>query len=148
MSSIVVVDTSIVIKWIIKESDSDIAMALLADWTNTAVAVIAPAILAYEVTNALYQRVRREEITILQAQQLLSTVFLSDITILFSQSQHISTRAIELAHRFRLPATYDAQYLALAESQGCELWTADTKMWRAVKEQIPWVHHMNDYHIS
>lgn len=145
MSSIVVVDTSIVIKWIIKESDSDIAMALLADWTNTAVAVIAPAILAYEVTNALYQRVRREEITILQAQQLLSTVFLSDITILFSQSQHISTRAIELAHRFRLPATYDAHYLALAESQGCELWTADARMWRSIQGKLQWVRWLSDY---
>jgi hypothetical protein len=35
--------------------------------------------------------------------------------------------------QFSLPATYDAHYLALAERENCEFWTADTRLFNAIK---------------
>jgi predicted nucleic acid-binding protein len=42
------------------------------------------------------------------------------------------------------PAIYDSYYLALAEQRGCDLWTADTKFFNAVKGH-PRVKHIKDY---
>ena len=68
MSS-VVVDSSIVIKWIIEESDSDIAASLLARWFVEGTVILAPILLAYEITNVLYQRVRKGDIPLQEAEQ-------------------------------------------------------------------------------
>ncbi len=39
--------------------------------------------------------------------------------------------------RLNRAAAYDSFYLALAESLGCELWTADQRLHNAV--DLPWV---------
>jgi predicted nucleic acid-binding protein len=46
---------------------------------------------------------------------------------------------MELAHRFKLPSTYDCYYLALAERYRCELWTGDERFHNSVKSAVPWV---------
>jgi hypothetical protein len=46
MSNTVVVDTSIVIKWVIDETDSSIAVALLARWISEGLIILAPSLLA------------------------------------------------------------------------------------------------------
>lgn len=46
-------------------------------------------------------------------------------------------RALSLATRFTLPATYDAHYLALAEELGCEFWTADKRLAGATDGAFP-----------
>jgi len=48
-------------------------------------------------------------------------------------------RVIELAERLSLPAAYDAHYLALAAQLRGEFWTADAKLARAVRAELPWV---------
>jgi predicted nucleic acid-binding protein len=41
--------------------------------------------------------------------------------------------------RFRMPAAYDAHYLALAQWLRCECWTADGRLWNTVKSEFAWV---------
>ena len=48
-------------------------------------------------------------------------------------------RSWELAEQFNRPTAYDASYLALAESAGCELWTTDGRLLKAVAGTLPWV---------
>jgi predicted nucleic acid-binding protein len=55
------------------------------------------------------------------------------------------SEAVYFAHRFGLPAAYDAHYLALAEREQCELWTADVRFLRAINGKLPWVHSLADY---
>ncbi len=57
-------------------------------------------------------------------------------------------RAMALSEHFGLPAAYDAQYLALAEREECELWTEDTKLRRAVQNEIEWVKTLADFRPS
>ena len=45
-------------------------------------------------------------------------------------------RAMELAGRFGLPATYDAYYLSLAEAFRCALRTADARLFNTVKHEL------------
>jgi predicted nucleic acid-binding protein len=76
----------------------------------------------------------------------MTKVILAGLELDFSQDPVLGVRAIELANNFSLLATYDAYYLALAERESCEFWTADTRMWNAVKGKFAWVRWMGDYH--
>jgi len=38
-----------------------------------------------------------------------------------------------------------SRYLALAEREDCEYWTADARLWNAVRGNLPWVHWLGDY---
>lgn len=52
---------------------------------------------------------------------------------------------MDFASRFAQPAAYDAHYLALAEREGCEYWTADQRLWNTVKAALPWVRWLGNY---
>ncbi len=144
-SRVVIVDTSIVVKWVLDEPDSAIAIALLRKWISEATAIRAPALLAYEVTNVLYQRVRKGELSFDKAKQALTDVFTSELKLKFSDQASLSMKAIELAHQHALSAAYDPHYLALAERENCEYWTADKRLWNAVKDKLSWVRWFGDY---
>ena len=45
-------------------------------------------------------------------------------------------RGYELATAYNRPTAYDAQYLALAERLDCTFWTADERLFNAVKDQF------------
>ena len=131
----VVVDASLAIKWVLEEHDSKEAERLLGGWLNAGVQLCAPALFIYEISNILFRRVTAET-----AQEAQSALLNVGLTLDFSQSFALSARAIELAHQFNMPATYDAHYLALAERESCGLWTADARMWRSVREHLDWVY--------
>ena len=147
MNNSVVVDANIALKWVLTEADSSIARALLAEWTRKRIAILAPALLVYEVTNILYREVCTGKITFDTARNAINTI-LRAIALDFSQNSGLNLRAMTLANEFGLPASYDTHYLALAEREDCELWTADTRMWRVVKGQLDWVHCLADYSAS
>ncbi len=148
MRNVVVVDASIAIKWVLEEPDSDRADALLAEWVNMGKLILAPDLLAYEITNALYRKVRKGEITLERAKEAITEISLTEIEFDFSSDLALSRQAIELANRFNLPATYDSHYIALAERESCELWTADLRMWNTVKGKLDWIRWMGDYSTS
>jgi predicted nucleic acid-binding protein len=97
MSKIVVVDTSIVIKWVLNEPDSAIALALLSKWSSNGTAIHAPALLIYELTNALYQHMRKNDETLDEAKQALVDAFLIDLELDPSLDISLSMRAMEFA---------------------------------------------------
>src|SRR5438105_12071206 len=99
MSSTVVVDTSIVIKWVLNEPDSAMALALLNEWSINGTAIRAPALLIYELTNALYQHIRKNDETLEEAKQALVDAFLVNLELDFSLDIALSIRAMEFAHQ-------------------------------------------------
>src|SRR5260370_35113401 len=107
-SNCVVVDASIALKWVLDEADSSTALAMLADWTDNGVEILAPALLAYEVTNALYRRVGRGIIPPEDARRGLKGDIFNSVELQFFQDADFSIRAMELAQHFDLPGTYDA----------------------------------------
>ncbi len=56
----------------------------------------------------------------------------------------IEKRAWELAQQYDRPTAYDACYLALAENAGCELWTADGRLYKAVHDALSWVKSLHE----
>lgn len=144
MSSTVIVDTSIVIKWMIEEPDSDAAVALLARWINEGTVILAPVLLAYEITNVLYQRIRKGLLTVAEAEQALAYVLSNTVEIDVPPDYALNIRATQLAYEYSLSAAYDAHYLALAEREHCEYWTADLKLLNATNKKLSWVKNLRD----
>jgi len=143
-NEVVVVDANIAIKWVLIETDSEIAKAMLAEWKTKKMVIYVPTLLTYEVTNILYREVRAGRITSQTAIYGITTI-LRAVSPVYSRNSALNLRAMDLAKHFGLPATYDAHYLALAERKDCSFWTADARMWKVVKDQFDWVHWIGDY---
>ena len=144
MSEYVVVDASVAFKWLVEEEDSDKATALVRLWDGEGSRLAAPQLMSFEVANALYRRVVRGDFAVDVASGLMED--LMSLGIAFHHGPNLHRRALELASQLQQSAVYDAHYLALAESLGCELWTADQRFqWAA--EGIGNVHWIGDWSV-
>jgi predicted nucleic acid-binding protein len=142
MNGAVVVDASLATKWVVEESHSVEALSLLSQWSSHGTYVLAPIFLVFEIVNAIYKRVFRGQLTPEEARSALATMLRVNIRLNHNSGLH--ARALELASQFGRPSAYDAHYLALAEREGCELWTADERLWNAVKGQLSWVRWIGE----
>lgn len=121
---VLVVDTSVAIKWIVEEDDSELALSLReAD-------LAAPALFRIEAANVLRSLVARQQIPAPQARGLYALLQTAPVTIV-DQDDALERRALELALELRHPV-YDCLYLALAERIGGRLVTADRRFVRAL----------------
>ena len=137
----VVVDASLALKWVLEEEYTEEALALRNQWRVTGQAVIAPSIFRSEVTNALHQSCRHGHLSRSDAAEaldiLLSLVAIRDPIELYS-------RALVLAGDMALGSTYDALYVALAESEGCDMWTADQRLVRSIQTLLPQIRGVTE----
>lgn len=133
----VVIDASLAAMWAIPEPHSQQALTLASRWARRGTRLLAPCLLVAEVTNAIYRRFARGEFEFSTARAALEIMLGFSIEI--REEPGIPARAMELAHRFKMPTTYDCYYLALAERHQCELWTGDQRFYRAVQDTLPWI---------
>jgi len=118
-------------------SNSLFTIRLWTGWHEAERPVVAPALLYYEVTNALRRYVAQGELLPQEAAELLDVALRLDIALYGDAELH--RRALKLAEILSLLAAYDAHYLALAERMGAEFWTADRRLVGMVQEAMPWV---------
>ena len=121
----VVVDASLAVKWLVEEDDSDKAHAALQSWVAQDITRIAPHLMPFEVANALHRRVLRGELNVGDSTRMIAQLLESQFQL--HQPPGLHVRALQLASQLKQNAAYDAHYLALAESFGCELWTGPTR---------------------
>jgi predicted nucleic acid-binding protein len=103
----VVVDSSVAVKWAIKEEDTALALALLADWTEKEITILAPALLSYEVTNVFHQRIRSEAFPFEDAQKALEEIIYDVIGFDFANKTTTHIMSIKLSQQFRLQSAND-----------------------------------------
>lgn len=120
----VVVDTSVAIKWFFDEADSPQARSLLKNE-----AIGAPDLLSYEFANYLAMK---NFVTSEDARHFVDQLYALPVQM-FILPQKGLRRAVELAKRFRLTA-YDASFVALAETLKVDLVTADAKLVQKAKQ--------------
>lgn len=141
MNSTACVDASIVIKLVVEEPGSDLADALWARWIEQDVQIVAPTLLRYEITAVLRKKVYREQLSEeLASTALAAALDLKGIEYIDTPALHV--RALELASQFGLPTAYDAHYLALAEQQDCEFWTADGRLYNRLSQALPYLRQL------
>ena len=142
MNGYLVVDASIVVKWLIVEEDTPVALSALEEWKEKGVRLSAPYFMLAEVTNALHRRVRRGELSIDSALDMLD--YLLSLEIELHETSRIHHRALTFASRLNHGAAYDSHYLALAETLDCDLWTADQRLQRTAAPLPPAVHWLGE----
>ncbi len=143
MNGTVVVDASLAVKWLVEEDDSDKAHAALQSWVAQDITRIAPHLMPFEVANALHRRVLRGELNVGDSIRMMARLLASKLEL--HQPPDLHVRALQLASQLQQNAAYDAHYLALAESVGCELWTADERLYRAASPSIDNVRWIREF---
>ena len=131
----IVVDASVVSKWVFPEDDSNLALALRDDAIARGERIAAPPLLAFELTNIARQQIRRGRLSEDDAADALERLLAYPILLRTASedaSRALHLRAFALANQHDLAATYDAHYLALSESLDCALWTADKRFFDTV----------------
>lgn len=141
MKSLVCVDAGIFIKVLLKESLSERARALWGRWAEE-VRVVAPTLFAFEVTSLLRKQAYRGLITPEEGEEPFALSQEAAVTLVRREGLH--RHAWEMAKRLNRPAAYDAHHLALPEMLGCEFWTADERLYNAVKDELPWVRWIGE----
>ena len=93
------------------------------------------------MTNALYQLVRKGGLRVEDAAEALSALLPA---VAMVERAGLYDAALTIADELGVGATYDALYVALAESEGCELWTADRSLVRAAQARFPRVRWIGE----
>jgi predicted nucleic acid-binding protein len=129
-------DSSVLVRSVADERRPAIN-ALWHEWLRYKVILHAPALMRYEVVNALYQLRKAGRLTGSATSSALRDALRRPVVL--HEDNELHELALELAAKHRLPAAYDAQYLALAQRLGVELWTTDAKLVKAVQDHLAWV---------
>ena len=120
-----VLDSSVAFKWVVTETLSDKAQLVRDENRHTVHELLSPDIFPIEIAHALTRAERQGRITASQSAVLLADV-LSTCPKLFP-SLPLLRRAVEISSRLRV-GVYDCLYIALAEQEGGESLTADTRL--------------------
>lgn len=128
--TVLVVDACVAVKWFVRETDTDKAVGVLEDASNS---LIAPDTFRSEVVNAVLKQNRLGHL----ADELLTRA-LSELDGVMPElvpSKDIMPLAISIARRVRHPI-YDCLYLSLAEHRKATLITADEKFVMICRERM------------
>ncbi len=141
MASKIVVDTSVLIKWI-KTRDEDLvaeAGVLLKRIERTPLEVAVPALLLYEVGNILLVKTRLRPADLARAMDQISAFPL----VVADPEPDRLRRAARLGRELEL-TFYDASFVALAEELDCEFVTADRRLYEASR-RLPRMRHLSEF---
>lgn len=120
-----VLDTSVVMKWFSEHGEDDLAgaLALRRGIIDGTLAVVAPDLIFYELGNALRFNPHFSADDVAQAVQSVNDMGFDIRPVELA----VLERSINMAFKFNI-TVYDAYFLALAQSEGKPLITADYKM--------------------
>jgi predicted nucleic acid-binding protein len=133
----VVVDASVALRWVLRDEKEARVDALLEKWAAGLTEMLALPLFLAEVTNALYLSVRRKRLSLEEAELALRTIMQLGVQV--TQPSDLYPRSLRLAANYGAANAYDAQYVALAEMQNCELWTADERLATSMKSLPAWI---------
>jgi predicted nucleic acid-binding protein len=129
----VVVDASVVLKWLFPEEHRQIALRLLDSYQRGEIELRAPELLVSEVGNVIARRVWRGLLDKADARGIFD-LFLAMAPQLYPGALFArDTLGISIEHRRTF---YDSLYLACAARWNCELITADEKFFNAMSGQF------------
>lgn len=132
MSTPVVVDASVALKWVVAEDGSEKAAALLTDLAAGTISLTAPDHLVGEVGNGLRKRVAQGILSVDDAQAALDAVGALGVEFIGGPGHWF--RCLRAALDWQV-TTYDALYVLLALEFEAELVTADARLAGAAREK-------------
>ncbi len=138
----VCVDASLIVALLVPERYTNQATNLWEAWINQDVKIVAPSLLGYEVTSALYRKEFRGIVTPDDGKSALQQFINLEIENITLPELHYFATA--LASQCQRPNIYDAHDLALASHLASALWTADERLYNPVKDKFTFIHWVEE----
>ncbi len=129
-----IVDANVVLRAIFPDEAQSQAQLLIRDHITGRVPLKAPALLPYELSNAIWQAEKRGRISRSLANEILQTIARLELEIVTQAWGEM----LPMARQFGCSA-YDAAYLSLAQTTGEPLMTGDRRLYSAVHDRLDWV---------
>ena len=117
------------------DSGTALRLASAATRVSPQAELYAPTLWRSETLSAMYEAVRRGEVTNDDARERLA--YVNALRIRLLGDAVLRRRAWELAEQLGMASTYQAEYVALAQLQKCTLVSADQKLVKRVKDLVP-----------
>lgn len=138
-----VLDTSVAVKWHIQEHGHELALDLLAAVGDGDTELLAPATIAPEFFNALWQQHRRSGLALDRVRRIWEDFF--DAPVTFFEIESLISYAVDISLNSGT-IIYDALFLALAEDTGAVVVTADDKLLRTLDgtEHVHLAHPLSE----
>ena len=151
MNHAMVVDASVTVRRLLLEEFTDQARALFDHNLRDRRPIFAPPHLSSEVTNAIFQRLRRRReprfhITEAEADLALQTFLMLPIQLI--SPADLYQQAYSFAKTHDVSTIYDTLYVVLARILDTELWTGDSRLYNTVRAVAPWVRFIGDFPLS
>ena len=142
----IVTDASIALKWYVRdEVDAEPAFAILLDYEQGRFRFIVPRLFYYEIVNAVHIAVRRKRITEEEGRDIIKDTLYLQMAV--SDSPEILRNTYRLARKYNI-SVYDAVYLSTAKENSSDFYTADRKLYEALKGKENSVRWIGDYHMN
>jgi predicted nucleic acid-binding protein len=137
-----VVDSSVVAKWVLPEADSAKAQQLIVQTAAAGERLIVLDLVFSEVANAVWKRHRQQLINLSEAKDLLAALVPSPVGV--EPAVSLLASAFEIAAKYDR-AIYDALFVALAEQQGLPGITADEPLFNTIHADFPRIVLLRDF---
>ena len=140
----IVIDANIAVRAILPiEGKSDV-LELLISWHRSRSKIFAPELLFAETVSVIRRGIFDRWITEEEGQVAVEDLYRLGVEIVPSDAG-ICQAALTWAGRLGQSKAYDGFYLAVAERQGAELWTADEKLVNRAKQlNVPWMQWIDE----
>lgn len=137
-----VVDASVAVAWLLPSQGSRAIQrfwseAIANDWE-----LLVPTMFYLETASAVRVRIAKGQINALVGEEIFSD--LTALPVTERAPRGLLQRAWALARRYGHGRIYDAQYMALAEMERCDLWTQDLRLVRSVQPHVRWVRPVDE----
>jgi len=144
MSPNIVIDANIAVRAILPiEGKSNVLERLVSSHRSHS-KIFAPELLIAETVSVIRQGIFDRWITEEEGQVATEDLYRLGVEIVLSDAG-ICQAALAWAGRLGQSKAYDGFYLAVAERQGAELWTADEKLVNRAKQlNLPWIRWIDE----
>jgi len=138
----VVIDASLAIKAILPNPLQSQCLALIERFAQ--LQPVAPVLWTYETASALAKGLHFGELTESEAKKALEQLHALNVRQITPDASQ-TLAALDWTRRLKRASVYDSYYLALAEALGCNFWTADSRLYNALKDAgLDWLHTVNE----
>jgi len=139
-----VLDASAVVPLMMTHPLTQAAEKCIRYWKREYYHLVSPCFMPVEAASALRRAVYSGKFDPQQAQEAVGIMMGMGIEFIVPDIEVLQS-SLTWAERLGQSKAYDAQYAALAERLGAELWSADQRLVHALKEQgVTWAHWIGE----
>lgn len=138
----VCVDASLVLERLLSQEHVLQADRLWGQWAKARMIMVAPPLIYAEVPSALREKVYDGLLSPQAGERTFEAFCVLGIVPISRGDLHL--RAWDLGKLLNIRRLYDLQYVALAQLERCEFWTADQRLVNLVSRHFPWVHWVGE----